>query len=205
MDIGSFVLEARGVRWSMDLGAQDYNGLEQRGIALWSNAQNSERWKIFRYHNRAHSTLLVNDEEQVVASKAAISDISADPRDACATVDLTETYAGQLTRAVRRFALSQDGRVTIQDDLKAADSRAHIRWGMVTAAKLNPDGPGKAWLEQNGKRMRMEILSPANAAIKSWPADPPRDYDAPNPGVSIVGFEQDLKAGDSVILKISLH
>lgn len=35
MDIGSFVLDADGVRWSLDLGAEDYNRLEQRGIDLW--------------------------------------------------------------------------------------------------------------------------------------------------------------------------
>jgi hypothetical protein len=206
MDIGSFVLDAGGERWSLDLGAQDYNALEQRGIALWSRGQNAERWKIFRYHNRAHSTLLINDEEQVATSKAAISDFSPNPDNMCATVDLSQTYAGQLANAIRRFSLAGDGLVTIEDALKAGESSAQVRWGMVTTAKLIPDGHGKAWLEQNGKRMRLEVASPANVSIKSWPANPPpRDFDAPNPGVSIVGFEHEMKPGESAVLKISLR
>jgi len=32
MDIGSFIMEADGVRWSLDLGAQNYHTLESRGL-----------------------------------------------------------------------------------------------------------------------------------------------------------------------------
>ncbi len=206
MDAGSFVLEARGERWSLDLGAQDYNGLEQRGIGLWNNRQNSERWQIFRYHNRAHSTLLVNDAEQAVDGKAAITAFSGDPKKFGATVDLTSIYAKQLAKAVRKFSMTADGRVVIEDELVAGDSSATVRWGMTTHAKLKTDGANKAWLEQHGKRLRMEVAAPADIVIKSWSADPPpKDYDAPNPGVSVVGFERELKAGEAVTFKVALH
>lgn len=36
MDIGSFVLDADGVRWAIDLGAEGYHGIESRGMNLWS-------------------------------------------------------------------------------------------------------------------------------------------------------------------------
>jgi len=206
MDIGSFVLDAKGVRWSLDLGAQDYNALEQRGVKLWDFRQGSERWTIFRYHNRAHSTLLIDDAEQVVASAAPISAFSADPKNAHAVVDLSATYAGQVASATRRFALQPDRRVVIEDQLTGGDKPARVRWGMVTPATLRTDGANRAWLEKDGKRLRFEVLSPARATIESWPANPPpRDYDKPNPGVSIVGFTVPIEPGQELSLKVQLR
>ena len=206
MDIGSFVLDADGVRWSIDLGAQDYNALEQRGVNLWDFRQGSERWSIFRYHNRAHSTLLINDAEQVVNSKARISEFSADPKKAHAVVDLSATYAGQLAGATRRFALEPDRRVVIEDQLTGGAKPATVRWGMVTPASLKADGPSRAWLEKDGKRLRFEVISPANATIQSWSAEaPPRNYDTRNPGISIVGFTVSIQPGEKLSLKVMLR
>ena len=38
MDVGSFVFEADGVRWAIDLGSEDYNTTETRGVDLWNMA-----------------------------------------------------------------------------------------------------------------------------------------------------------------------
>jgi hypothetical protein len=206
MDIGSFVLDAEGVRWSLDLGAQDYNALEQRGVNLWDFRQGSERWSLFRYHNRGHSTLLIDDAEQVVTSKAPVSDFSADPKNAYAVVDLSATYAGQLAAATRRFALQPDRRVVIEDQLTGGAKPAQVRWGMVTPARLKTNGSNRAWLEKDGKRLRFEVLSPAKVTIECWPADPPpRDYDSRNPGISIVGFTVPIQAGEKLGLKVLLR
>jgi hypothetical protein len=206
LDIGSFVLDADGVRWSLDLGAQDYNALEQRGIVLWDARQGSQRWSIFRYHNRGHSTLLVDDAEQVVTSHAPITAFSGDPQDAHAVVDLSATYAGQVATAVRRFALQPDRRVVIEDQLTGGAQAAKVRWGMVTAARLKPDAANRVWLEQGGKRLRFEVLSPAGVTIEAWPADrPAREYDDPNPGVSVVGFTVPIQPGEKRLLKVSLQ
>jgi len=196
MDIGSFVLDCMGERWSLDLGAQDYNQLEQRGVSLWDFGQNSERWTIFRYHNRGHSTLLVNDARQVVSSKAALTGFSDEPGSMRATIDMSATYSNQLVKAVRKFVVGGPKHLEIRDELEAGNSPAKVRWGMVTPAKLVPDSGGRGSLELNGKKMRI-ALTGVPATLKSWPADkPPMDYDAPNPGVSIVGFEHDLTPGE---------
>lgn len=205
MDVGSFVLDADGVRWSLDLGAQGYTELEQRGVNLWDSRQGSQRWSIFRYHNRGHSTLLVDDAEQSVRGRAPISRFSADPKNASAVVDLSTIYAGQLAGATRRFTLQPDRRVLIEDQLVGGTNSARVRWGMVTSARLKKDGANRAWLEKNGKRLRLEVLSPASVTIESWPADkPPRDYDVRNPGVSIVGFTVPIQPAEKLSLKVSL-
>jgi len=199
MDIGSFILEADGVRWSLDLGMQNYHALESRGFLLWDGRQGGERWRLFRYHNRGHSTLLVDDQEQLVGSRAPITEFSAE--ETSATVDMSATYAHELAVAKRRFRLEDDRRVIIEDELKAGARPVTVRWAMVTPATLQPGG----WLQKDGKRLRLEVISPAGAELHAWPADPPpTDFDEPNPGVSVVGFVAPLAAGQHTTWKVIL-
>lgn len=205
LDIGSFILDALGERWSLDLGMQDYNNLEQRGFDLWGNKQGAQRWSLFRYHNQGHSTLVVNGAEQVVASRAPISSFSDAPNNRHATIDLTTTYANELKSAVRTFRFSSD-QVTIEDAIAAGAKDASIRWGMVTPATVKPAGSGAAWLEQKGKRLRLEVSSPAGVTIESWSAERPKgEFDNPNPGVTVVGFIVPAKAGANVKLEVLLR
>jgi hypothetical protein len=46
MDAGSFVFELDGVRWSVDMGMQDYNAVEQAGFDLWGRCQECMRWNL---------------------------------------------------------------------------------------------------------------------------------------------------------------
>jgi hypothetical protein len=205
LDIGSFIMDAGGVRWSMDLGSQDYNELEQRGFDLWNNRQDSQRWTLFRYHNRGHSTLLVNDDNQLIASKAPIEDFSPEKRSAL--MDLTQTYSAHLAKATRRISMVPGTRtVVVEDSLVAKDKEATVRWGMVTPAALKPDGANKAILELQGKRLKMEVTAPGTIQIKSWPADRPTGaFDQPNPGASVVGYEVKLKPGQAATLKTTFQ
>jgi hypothetical protein len=199
MDVGSFILDADGVRWSLDLGMQSYHALESRGFNLWNGKPGGERWKLFRYHNRGHSTLLVDDQEQVVRSDAPITEFSGDRM--TAVVDLSATYAGQLAFGKRRFSVEGDRRVVIEDHLKAGTKTEQVRWAMVTSGTLKQGG----WLEKDGKRLRIEVLSPVGVTLQVWQAHPPpHDFDEPNPGVSVVGFTVPLAAGEERTLKVVL-
>ena len=53
MDGGSFVLDSGKVRWAVDIGPEPYHRIEAMGMNLWSGAQNSDRWKLFRLGQRA--------------------------------------------------------------------------------------------------------------------------------------------------------
>ncbi|HBC86960.1 MAG TPA: hypothetical protein DCZ94_08410, partial [Lentisphaeria bacterium] len=72
MDIGSFVMDADGVRWAEDLGMQGYESLESKGVGLWKNAQDGGRWTVFRLNNRGHNTLVVDDNLQIVTNSLII-------------------------------------------------------------------------------------------------------------------------------------
>lgn len=194
MDVGSFVLEADGVRWAMDFGMQDYNSLESKGVNLWDKDQQSQRWDVFRYGNQAHNTLTVNDGRQQVAGRAVITSSSAAPAFLNATTDLTELYAGALAQAKRGIAIVDQAYVTVRDELATGPAEATVRWTLLTPAEVTLTAGNRAELRKDGKKLILQVQEPAGIRLKTWLTTPPHDYDAPNPGTTLVGFEVTMPA-----------
>lgn len=99
MDCGAFIYEADGVRWAMDLGAQNYSKLE-KVLQIWDMKQDSERWQVFRYGADSHNIARIGGQPQRVDGKGAITAASGNMIEA----DLTPVYAGGAERVVRRPA-----------------------------------------------------------------------------------------------------
>jgi hypothetical protein len=188
MDVGSFIMEASGVRWAMDFGMQEYNSLESKGVALWGKDQNAQRWQIFRYNNLTHNTLTVNNAHQQVEGYAKITSHGDKPGFIYATTDLSEVYRGQLASVRRGVAIADGNHVVIKDEYKSAGATT-IRWTMLTPAVVRIIGKNEVELTKDGKKLTMRVQQPARITLKTWSTDPPRDYDAPNPGTTLVGFE----------------
>lgn len=202
MDIGSFIYEADGVRWSIDPGSQSYHPLEARGLQIWERSQTSDRWRVFRHTNFAHSTLVVDGQLQNAASSSPITESNGDP--AYTIVDLSPAYAGQLAAATRRFSMTGTGEVRIDDDITPLRPGQLIRWAMNTPSEVSAsDGP-RLTLRAGGKTLHLEILSPAGATWRTWPTDPPQEWDAENPGTRLVGFEITATSQDPLRLSIRL-
>lgn len=195
MDIGSFVLEANGVRWGMDFGMQDYNSLESKGVQIWNKGQHAQRWEVFRYNNYAHSTLTVNDSLQRVAGEAPITRHSAAPAFMHAICDMTEVYAGSLIKASRGIAVIDKKFVVVRDELEAPASETTVRWTMVTPAEVKITGKNTAELLKDGKKLTLKVEAPLAVEMKTWSTVSPNAYDAPNPGTTMVGFEVKLPPG----------
>jgi hypothetical protein len=189
MDVGSFVMEADGVRWAVDLGMQQYESLESRGVKLWNREQDGQRWEIFRYHNLSHSTLAVDGQLQRVDGYAAITAHSDRAAFACATTDLSAVYAGQLASAQRGVAIAGGRYVVVRDEVETAGEARTVRWAMLTPAEVRITGKGRAELTKDGKKLVLHVQQPAGVTLQTWSTAPPRDYDAPNPGTTLVGFE----------------
>jgi len=219
MDVGSFVMDALGVRWAMDFGAQEYESLESKGLDIWGRGQNAQRWTVFRYENQAHNTLTINDQHQQVVGYAPITATSASPDHMYATTDLSEIYKGSLARAQRTIAIIDQKYVVISDTLQASDTAATIRWTLVTAATVTITGKNTAELTKDGRRLLLSVTSSGasgsgasssaaatgNLTMKTWPTDPPpNSYDAPNPGTIRVGFEVTVPAKSKASIVVSL-
>ena len=204
MDAGSFVMEANGVRWAMDPGMQNYNSLETAGVDLWNMSQNSQRWEVFRYNNFVHSTLTVNGKLQVVDGYAPITGFSGQHGMLNAITDITAVYREDLTSATRGIAIVDDRYVIVRDELETNENESVIRWNLLTSADVTITGNNTAELVKEGKKLVMKVTEPAKVKLKTWSTVPQHDYDAPNPGTIMAGFEISVPAGSKAVLNVLL-
>jgi hypothetical protein len=205
MDAGSFVLEADGVRWGIDLGSQDYRSLESKGVDLWNRSQGSQRWQVFRLGPLGHGTLVIDGAPQRVDGMAKVAEFSSDGARPHAVLDLSPAYAGQAAEVRRRFDFAAAEReVIVSDALSGLRPGADVRWAMATRAAVEPDGP-RAVLRQDGRTLTAQLEAPAGARFEAIPADPPADYDAPNPGVRLLVAHLLAPAGGRLEIRVTLR
>src|SRR3984893_12558222 len=168
MDIGSFVMEAQGVRWAMDFGMQDYESLESKGIQLFGRTQDAQRWTVFRYNNFVHNTLTVNGELQKVNGYAPITGSSSAPGFMNATTDLTGAYKGSLLKAKRGIAIADQKYVVVRDEIETLPQETNIRWTLLTPATVKIIDKNKAELAKDGKKLILQVQEPAIVKMKTW-------------------------------------
>jgi hypothetical protein len=202
MDAGSFVMEADGVRWGIDMGAQDYESLESKNVDLWNNKQNSQRWQVLRYNNYNHSTLTIDNALQLVKGSATIVSSSAKPAFQNAIVDLSTIYADKVAKATRGVAIVDQKYVVVRDELESLDSIT-VRWSMVTSATVVID-KNSATLTKDGKTLLLQASGKFLVEMKTWSTAPKMDYDAANPGTCIVGLEMKIPAHTKGFINVAL-
>lgn len=168
LDLGSFVLDADGVRWGIDLGADDYNLPAYFG---------KERWNYYRLRAEGHNTLVLDpgkDPGQDPKAAGRIESFRSDTGESVAIADLTPAYAGQANLVKRTVALRQRRVVAISDRVEAAYP-LNTWWFFHTQAEvtLAPDGRS-ATLSQRGREMRVRLESsdPVGAHFQVMDARP---------------------------------
>jgi len=190
MDIGSFVLDADGVRWAVDLGAEDYYGIESRKMDLWNRSQNSDRWKIFRLNNLGHNTLVIDGQLQSATGDAKFAKFSDDIARPISVVDMTSSYTSLVKSAQRGLALLRSREVIVQDELVGLKAGSRVRWGMITPGSPERLGRSKLLLRQGTESLRLTIVAPQAAVWQQIETErPPHEWDSPNPGTRMVAFE----------------
>lgn len=186
MDAGSFVYEWGGVRWSIDLGSQNYYSLESKGVDLWNMKEGSQRWDVFRIGSDSHSTLTVKDSKHKVKGNATMVEIFDDENCHGATFDMSQLF-DQLSVAKRKITIDNTSKVHIEDDLQA-ETPCTARWTMATTAQAQVLNNREIQLSQNGKHL---VVRTTTKGAKPFVItnDPPHDYDAPNKNSRRVGFD----------------
>ena len=174
-DVGSFVMDALGVRWAVDLGADDYNL-----PSYWGRAQESKRWSYYRLSALSHNVPLLNNRNQDVDAVTKVDRFKSTRRRAFAVIDLTSAYKRLAKKVTRGVALIDHRAALVQDEF-TLDKPVEVAWGMATEAKITLDG-ARATLTQNDKTLHAEILSPEGAVFTKESAEqkPPQ---ATNRGV----------------------
>lgn len=203
MDIGSFVLDAGGIRWAIDLGAEGYHGIESRGMNLWNRDQDSDRWTIFRQSNHGHNTLVIDGKLQQAAGKGTIIQFSSNVDFPHSVIDMSSVYEGQAGEVQRGIALVNSRDVLIQDYLSGLKPGSRVRWGMITRGETTAIKGNKLSLRQEGSQITLEILAPANS---TWQAvdtvNPRNEWDSPNPGTRGIVFEAVAPASGELLLAV---
>jgi oligo-alginate lyase len=202
MDVGSFVFERHGVRWAVDLGMQDYESLESKGIDLWNSRQNSQRWQVLRLNNHAHSVLTLNGQLHQATGTGQFKRVVLEGESAHVVLDMASVYAGLATGVQRRISL-QGNSVLIEDSLHGLAPGTRVRWQMPTRARIAVRGT-QALLSQSGEQLDV-ILREGGAefGVLSLEQVSPA-FNAPNPGVSMLWFELTAPADGQLSFSVQL-
>ena len=153
LDLGTFVLDARGYRWAVDLGSDNYNLPAYFG---------KQRWTYYRLKTAGHNTLVINGVNQATSARAPIIAFHATSARAFAVADLTAAYP-MTQRVWRGVAMLDRERVLIEDEIEA-DQPVDIVWGMHTPAEMSIDG-ASAMLKQGAETVQARIIAPAGATF----------------------------------------
>jgi hypothetical protein len=171
LDLGSFVLDALGQRWALDLGGDNYNL-----PAYFGNL----RWTYYRLRTEGHNTLSLGGENQDPAAKAPLIAFASAPPRAFAIADLSRANKAT-ARWWRGMALLDRKEVLVQDEIELK-APGEVVWTMHTAASVQADG-AVATLRIGESCLRAAILEPKEAKFETASATPPKPQ-AQNEGVT---------------------
>ena len=177
MDAGAFILDAMGVRWAHELGAEPYHRVENMGVVLWNFQQDSDRWKLFRLNHHGHNTLVAGGQPHRSNELAKMVRAGGDG----ALIDFAGVLGPACKRASREVKWSEK-QVVLEDVVSANAPGTEIRWAMNTRAAATVDGK-RVTLRQNGKTLYLDFELPEAGTLGVESIEQPGgEWDSPNPG-----------------------
>lgn len=155
LDLGTFVLDAFGIRWAIELGSDEYN------LPGYFDRQ-EKRWRYYRTRSEGQNTLVINPDgepDQNPEAKSEIVYFNSKLNRVSAVADLTPAYVPDVDRLLRKITLDRkQQKVLIQDNIISRNS-INAWWFMHTEADIDLDrSKKKAILSQDGIRLPIEIL-----------------------------------------------
>ncbi len=164
LNTGSFVLDALGQRWAVQLGGDRYSN-----PGYFSTGQrDSQGYQYYRVRAEGQNTLLINptvlSDQQPHAISKVVS-FSSDKDRAFAIIDMTSAYRHEANRVQRGIMLFDNRfRIVLRDEIQCEDA-SQIWWFMHTPANIAIDPRGRTvFLEQNGRRLLVQLICSDKAA-----------------------------------------
>ncbi|MBV9470229.1 MAG: heparinase II/III family protein [Abitibacteriaceae bacterium] len=176
LDLGTFVLDALGQRWAIDLGGDEYNLPDYFGKL---------RWTYYRLRTEGHNTLTLDGQNQDPKAAAPLIAYHSSPDGGLAVADLSAAYALVGATRVQRGVAMLPGRhqILVQDEI-AAKQPVDVVWSMHTkaAVTINANDAHQATLTQGGATLQARLLEPAGASFSVQDVNIPAPQH-PSPGV----------------------
>ena len=157
LDIGTFIIETNGIRWTDDLGSDNY-GLP----GFWDYKPDGQRWTYFRNSNFSHNTLSIDHRLQNSAGTGEIDRLDNKAAQPFVTMDMSTTYAGQSRFVYRTFRMLDDVRILVTDSIGLQNPLQSVQWSVITSANVECKG-NTAVLKKDGKSFSLKIVSPVDA------------------------------------------
>jgi hypothetical protein len=160
LDLGSFVLDAFGERWALDLEHDSY------GLPGYFGAQ---RWSYYRERTEGHNTLTVDNQNEDLQAEAPLTAFASRTNQSFAIADLAAAYPHQLSGWRRGIMLLNANQVLVQDEVSPKKT-VDLTWNFHThgTIKISADGR-EALLSHGNSRLLARILSPASAKFNDSP------------------------------------
>lgn len=166
-DLGSFILEADGVRWIIDSGRE--------GQTYHRDINKTPRGDFYRVRAEGHNTLVINpdkDPGQTAAAMAAFTKFESTTSTATAVLDLRGAYQDDATSVRRSFELVRGKRFTVSDEISCGKP-AEVWSFFHTQAEVELSADKRrAILKQAGKTLVAELVAPAGATLEVLPSEP---------------------------------
>ena len=200
LDIGTFIIETNGIRWTDDLGSDNY-GLP----GFWDYKPDGQRWTYFRNSNFSHNTLSIDHRLQNSAGTGEIDRLDNKAAQPFVTMDMSTTYAGQSRFVYRTFRMLDDVRILVTDSIGLQNPSQSVQWSVITSANVECKG-NTAVLKKDGKSFSLKIVSPvdafftARAAKRGTEAEKPIEgYTILSASVSVIGIGINLSKKDNLL------
>ncbi len=167
LDLGSFILEANGVRWIIDSGKERETYQRHRNKA--------DRNDFYRVRAEGHNTLVINPDaepDQNPRAEVAFTEFVSKKSAATATLDVTEAYTRNAEEFTRTFELQRGKHFTVTD--KVVCKEPSEIWSFFhTEAEIElSEDKRTAILRQDGQTLTARLGLPANAIFRILPAKP---------------------------------
>ena len=170
LDVGSYIYDFLGVRWAIELGADDYNHL---------NFYEDGKYAFYRNRAEGQNALVINPDGKVDQNTGAqyhcpIGQIEVNDNAAYVTMDVTKAYEGRGASSVKRgFAmLNNYGALLIRDEIESSRP-IEVYSFMHTKAQIEvaPDGKS-AVLTQEGQKLSVKLIGNSSGRLVDMAADP---------------------------------
>lgn len=169
LDLGTFVLDALGVRWGWDLGGESYSL-----PGYWDNEQTGLRWTYYRCGSLSHNVPLLDNTNQHAMGIARVREYDLNRDDSFAVLNLSGGYIRHADRVMRGVQMIDNRRAVLMQDEFDLVKSCQVAWGMTTKAEIAVDGR-KATLSMGDKRLHVTAVGLADAGftVESAEQKPP--------------------------------
>lgn len=171
LDLGNFELDALGVRWVRDLGAENYNL-----TGYWDGKRGGRRWSYYRLNSASHNVPMLGGKDQDPLAKSRFTKAEMNGLRPTAVVELTDAYQ-EFARSVSRGMAMIEGRraVLVQDEFDI-QTPCELTWGITTDAEVEIEKGEVAVLKLKGKELVVWLQCPDQArfAVESAEQEAPQ-------------------------------